>query len=261
MRVYFITKRLIFICILTLILIISLVFVLLNSFKISEVFNTEREIPIYSVDTDDNVVAITFDCAWGGEDIPKIVEILKEYNAKATFFAVGEWMDKYPDNIKLLSNSGHEVSNHSNSHPDMTKISKEKVIEEINTANTKIENLTGKKNNLCRTPYGSYNNEVIKTIKSMQNFAIQWDVDSLDWKELGVDAMVQRIDSRVKKGSIILFHNDTKHTVDALPTILSNLKKKGYKFATVSQLIYKENFFIDHKGIQRNLIKETSSID
>lgn len=262
MRIYIITKRTIFRGLIILILICtSVVLTLPYKEAILGVFNTNHDVPIYNVDTTNKKIAITFDCAWSGDDIPQIIDILKKYNAKATFFPVGEWMEKYTNNIKALNKAGHEIGNHSDSHADLTTVSENKIKNEIINANTKIEKLIGKKNTLFRPPYGAYNDKVIKSAKGLGQYVIQWDVDSLDWKDLGVDSMVNRVTEKTKNGSIILLHNDTKYTVQALPVILERLKVQGFEFVTVSELIFKDKYYIDHLGTQHQLVNEKVSLD
>ena len=213
--------------------------------------NVKRELPIYSVKTDEKKIAISFDAAWGNEDTEQLIEILKTYNVKATFFLVGSWVDKYPESVKALYNAGHEIGNHSNSHPDMTKISHDKILEELNSCNSKIEKVIGVKPTLFRAPYGAYNNELISTVKSIGMNTIQWDCDSKDWME-GHTAEIIKNDvlSKVKSGSIVLFHNAALNTPAALPGILEKLKADGYSFCKISDLILKDNYTINHKGEQ-----------
>lgn len=262
-RIYLVTKRTILRATILLVMVcVSAVLTLPYKEAVIGVFNTNQDIPIYNVEeTSQKKVAITFDCAWGGDDITQIIGILKEYNAKATFFPVGAWMDKYPQNIKALSASGHEIGNHSDSHADLTTVSETRIISEITNANIKIEKLIGKKNLLFRSPYGAYNDKVVKSAKGLGQYVIQWDVDSLDWKDLGVNSIVNRVSQKTKSGSIILLHNDTKYTIQALPIILEKLKSKGYEFVIVSELIYKDNYYIDHLGVQHQLIREKVSLD
>lgn len=257
MRLYLATKRTILrAMILIIIICASVILTLPYKEAVLGVFNTDQDIPIYNVDTSQKKVALTFDCAWGGDDIPQIIKILKKYNAKATFFPVGAWMDKYPQNVKAISTAGHELGNHSDSHADLTTVSEDRIVSEIANANSKIEKLIGKKNILFRSPYGAYNNKVVKTAKRLGQYVIQWDVDSLDWKDLGVDSIVSMVSDKTKDGSIILLHNDTKYTVQALPIILEKLKSQGYEFVTVSELIYKDNYYVDYLGTQHKLVSE-----
>ena len=209
-----------------------------------------RQLPIYCVEKNDKVVSLSFDAAWGNEDTQQLIDILGRYNVKVTFFVVGDWVDKYPDSVKALHDAGHEIMNHSNDHKYYTKLSSEQIIADINACNDKIENVTGKRPILFRPPYGDYNDNVIATVNSIGMYPIQWDVDSLDWKDLSAADIKKRVLSRVKAGSIVLFHNAAKHTPEALPGIIEGLIQQGYTFIPISQLIYTDNYTIDHTGKQ-----------
>ena len=211
----------------------------------------ERKLPIYCVETDKKQVAISFDAAWGNDDTEQLIEILAEYEVPATFFVVGSWVDKYPESVKQLSDAGHQVQNHSNTHPYMTQLSAEQMKNELDSCNKKIEAITGKCPTLFRPPYGDYDNAVVDATAEMNMFPIQWDVDSLDWKDNATpDSICQRVTSKVKNGSIVLFHNDADHTPAALPNILKCLKDEGYEFVFISDLILKDNYEIKHDGTQ-----------
>ncbi len=211
----------------------------------------ERKLPIYCVETDKKQVAISFDAAWGNDDTEQLISILKEYEVPATFFVVGSWVDKYPESVKQLSDAGHQVQNHSNTHPYMTQLSTEQMKNELESCNQKIEAVTGACPTLFRPPYGDYDNAVIDAIADMKMYTIQWDVDSLDWKDNATpESICQRVTSKVKNGSIVLFHNDADHTPAALPNILKCLKDEGYEFVFISDLIYKDNYEIIHDGTQ-----------
>ena len=213
--------------------------------------NSDKQLPIYCVDTQEKKVALSFDAAWGNDDTETLINILKEYDAKATFFVVGAWVDKYPESVKQLSDAGHQVMNHSNTHPYMTKIDSVQKLDELNTCNRKIEEITGVKPTLFRAPYGDYNNATLEAAESAGMYTIQWDVDSLDWRDNATSQSIcERVTSKVKNGSIILFHNDADHTPEALPNILKCLKDEGYEFVFINDLIYKDNYEIKHDGTQ-----------
>ena len=221
---------------------------LLNVFR-----NNSRELPIYCVDTSEKKVAISFDAAWGADYTEDLLTILKKYDVKTTFFLVGFWVDKYPEKVKRIDEEGHEIGNHSSKHPHMSQLSKEQIIEELSKTSDKIEAITNKKVTLFRPPFGDYNNRLIETSRGLGIQVIQWDVDSLDYKDYGADSIVKRVLSKVKNGSIVLFHNNATYTKDALPIVLDNLQKEGYKVVPVSELIYKDNYYIDHTGMQKLL--------
>ena len=213
--------------------------------------DNNRLLPIYCVETDKKQVAISFDAAWGNDDTQQLINILGEYNVPATFFVVGAWVDKYPESVKALSDAGHQIQNHSNTHPHLPQLSKGQIADEIKACNDKIKSVTGVEPTLLRPPYGDYNNSVIETLDELEMYTIQWDVDSLDWKENATaQSICNRVVKKVKNGSIVLFHNDADHTPEALPTILKTLKDEGYEFVFISDLIYKENYEIKHDGTQ-----------
>lgn len=209
-----------------------------------------RQLPIYSVKRDDNKASISFDAAWGNEDTQQLIDILAKYQVKATFFVVGGWVDKYPESVKALADAGHEVMNHSNTHPYMTKLSSQGMLDEVNACADKVEKVTGVRPKLFRPPYGDYNDTLIRTLNENGFYGIQWSVDSLDWKELPASEITQRVTSKIEAGSIVLFHNAAKHTPEALPGILEAVAARGIELVPISQLIYTENYKIDHTGQQ-----------
>ena len=209
-----------------------------------------RSLPIYSVETEDKKVAISFDCAWGVEHTDKLLEIMEKNDVRCTFFAVQFWVERYPEYVKKIIDAGHEMGTHSRTHPYMSTLSKAQIQDELTTSSQAIEKLTGKKVTLFRPPYGDYNNTLIDTCAEMGLYPIQWDVDSLDWKNLSGTEIALRIINGVKNGSIILCHNNGLHTAEALPLIFSTLKNRGYTFVPISELIYKDNYEIIHDGTQ-----------
>ena len=222
----------------------------INNIKTITTSATLRSLPIYNVKTDEKKVAFTMNCAWNADDIDSILETLKSNDVKITFFMVGNWVDKYPEAVKKIHEAGHEIGSHSNTHPHVNNLSSEKNLEEIKLSVKKIENLTGSKVELYRTPYGEYNDIVIQTAKENGYYPIQWDLDTLAYKGLTGDEMWNRIKNKLKNGSIILSHNGTKHTSDSLDMLIKNIKKQGYEITTVSNLIYKDGFSIDNNGTQ-----------
>lgn len=212
--------------------------------------SSSRLVPIYRVDTSEKQVAISFDAAWGAEKTEEIVEILREYDCTATFFLVGFWVDKYPEMVKAIDEAGLEIGTHSNTHPDMAKLSQESIKNELSSCMDKITSITGKQVKVFRAPYGSYNNILLNTASSLGLKTIQWDVDSLDWKGLSAAEVTNRIMQKTQNGSIILMHNNADHVTESLRLTLDWLKMKGYKVTSVSELIYGENYFIDANGVQ-----------
>ena len=207
-----------------------------------------RDIPIYCVDRDDKKVAISFDAAWGNEQTETLLDILEEKQVTATFFLVGDWVEKFPESVKSIAQHGHDVGNHSDTHPYMTKLSDEEKTAELQNCNEKIKELIGKSPTLFRPPYGDYDNAVVKAVKNRNMYCVQWDVDSLDWKDPSPAQMVERITSKLTSGSIILMHNGAKNTPEALPQIIDAVRAEGYEFVPISELIPEGDYTTDHEG-------------
>ena len=211
---------------------------------------TTKLLPIYNVQTEENKIAFTMNCAWNADDIDSILETLKNNDVHITFFMVGNWVDKYPEVVKKIHDAGHEIASHSNTHPHVNNLSSEKNLEEIKLSVSKIEKITGKKINLYRAPYGEYNDTVIQTAQENGYYIIQWNLDTLDYEGLTGEEMWNRLENKLIKGSIILSHNGTKHTADSLDMLIKNIKSQGFEITTVSDLIYKDNYIINNNGIQ-----------
>ena len=208
----------------------------------------ERRIPIYSVDTNEKKVSISFDAAWGNEQTKTLLDTLDKYQVKATFFLVGDWVRKYPDDVKAIAKAGHDVGNHSDTHPYMTQISIDKMREEMENCSNEIQKLIGKKPTLFRPPYGDYDNNVVDTVRSLDMYCVQWDVDSLDWKGLSSEEMCSRIKNNIQSGSIVLMHNGGENTPAALPSIIESIRELGYEIVPISELLLKGEYTTDHTG-------------
>ncbi len=222
----------------------------LSKSNISDTASSSGLVPIYSVERQDNAISVTFDCAWGSEDMEKILSVLDKHNCKATFFVLGTWARDNSEAMKKIVSKGHEIGNHSYNHTYYTTLSPSAMIEDIKKCNEEIKKACGAVPTLFRAPSGDYNNSVISTSKETGMEYIQWSVDSLDWRGLNCDQMLERIIPKTKSGDILLFHNGTKHTAESLDKILTELENKGFKFLKVSDLIYKDNYTIDHTGKQ-----------
>ena len=222
--------------------------------KVVTVSNTVngKEIPIYSVETEEKKVALSFDAAWGNEDTQQILDILKEHNIHVTFFMTGGWVENFPEDVKKIQAAGHDLANHSENHKNMSQLNDTDCQLELMKVHEKVKELTGVEMNLFRPPYGDYNNEVIQNVTSCGYYAIQWNVDSLDWKDYGADSIVKTVTEHknLQNGSIILMHNGAKYTAEALPKVIEGLKTKGYEIVPISELIYKENYHLDVTGRQ-----------
>ena len=163
---------------------------------------------------------------------------------------VGDWVDKYPESVKALHDAGHEVMNHSNTHAHFNSLSAEEIIADVEACNDKIEAVTGVRPTLIRCPYGEYDDHVISAIRSIGMEPIQWDVDSLDWKEISAPEITQRVTEKIQNGSIVLFHNAALHTPEALPGILEYMIGQGYEVVPISEILLTCEYYMDHTGKQ-----------
>ncbi len=210
----------------------------------------QRQLPIYCVERDQRVCAISFDAAWGADNTQKILDVLDEYGVKTTFFVVSAWAEQYPDTAKAIVAHGHELMNHSTRHDHYNTLSASEIVADVNACNDALEAITGVRPTLMRCPFGEYDDHVIGAIRSAGMEPIQWDVDSLDWKGISAAEITKRVTGRVAPGSIVLFHNAGEHTPEALPEILRWLKQEGYAVVPVSEILLGGAYTLDHEGRQ-----------
>ena len=161
---------------------------------------------------------------------------------------MGDWVDKYPDDVKNIAAHGHDIGNHSDTHPHLPQLSTENATSEIQRCNEKIEALTGSAPTLFRPPYGDYNNSVVSAVKSLGMYCVQWDVDSLDWKDPSPEQLCQNVLGKVRDGSIVLMHNGAKNTPAALPSIIEGIQNKGYEIVLIKDLIPEGEYYTDVQG-------------
>ena len=220
--------------------------------------NEQRKLPIYCVQTDQKQVAISFDAAWGADDTDTLLTILQQENVPATFFLCGYWVEKYPEEVQKIAAAGHTLGNHSSTHPHMASLDAQAIRHELRQCGEAVEQLTGQKMELFRAPFGEYDNEVIEIAAEEGYYTIQWDVDSLDWMEKGVEAEIRQVleHPHLGNGSILLFHNDAKYTPQALQPILQGLKDQGYEIVPIAELIHRGPYRMDVEGRQIPLEEE-----
>jgi len=211
----------------------------------------DRKLPVYSVERDDKCLSLTFDAAWGNEDTQTLIDILARYEVKATFFVVGFWAEKYPESVRALHEAGHEVMTHSDDHAHFNQLTHQQIVDNLNAGCDKIEAVTGVRPTLFRAPYGEYNDLVVQTAEDLGLTTIQWDVDSLDWKDLPAGEISRRVTESARDGSIVLFHNAALHTPEALPEIIETLLRRGYRIVPVSELLLRGDCVVDHTGRMR----------
>jgi peptidoglycan/xylan/chitin deacetylase (PgdA/CDA1 family) len=191
-----------------------------------------------SCNVESSTVAMTFDDGPHPKLTPKLLDILKERNIKATFFVIGKCVAEYPDIAKRIVDEGHEIANHSWNHPQLTKLSASAFDAEISQTTDAIVKATGVRPVTMRPPYGAINATLTKRLNDEYGLCvILWSVDPQDWKIRKSEHVSSHIIKNTAPGSIILAHDIHPSTIDAMPTALDALQSKGYKFVTVSELI------------------------
>lgn len=251
LRVAFITRRALPVCIAVVVVAVCC-FLHVGTGAYAVYYNQSgRKIPIYSVEREDKKIAITFDCAWGTERTDELLKIMSDYGVKCTFFATQFWVEKYPDYVRKIVGAGHEMGTHSATHSHMSRMSGADIEAELSSSKRAIEDITGEGVILFRAPFGEYDDQLLNLCEKGGLYTIQWDVDSLDWKDVTAAEISNRIIKRVKNGSIILCHNNAVNTPAALPHVFADLMGRGYEFVRVSELIYKDGFTVDANGVQR----------
>lgn len=211
--------------------------------------NSEK-VPINKVETKENKVALTFDIAGGSSNIYDILDILDKYEVKASFFLVGNWVDNNEELVKEINKRGHDIGNHSNTHANMKELSEEALINELTTTSDKIEAITGEKTTMYRPPFGEFDKDSLEVCEELGYKSIKWDVDSLDWKEVGVNHVVDKVLKNTKSGTIVLFHGDVNYNEQYLDVIIKKLKEE-YKLVPLSELVYEDSYEIDSNGAQK----------
>ncbi len=238
-----------------LIWIFSIIFVVACSLS-TTVSAINRLLPVYSVDTPEKELSLTFNCAWDDKGIDDLLTLLQKENIEATFFFVGDFAEKYPEAVRKIYNRGHEIGNHSMKHTDPVTQEFEDIVSDIDECNELLAKITGIMPLLYRAPSGSYDNKTIEAAESLGMTAIQWDVDSIDWKNPSPEKIVSRVSSKVGNGSVILFHLGKENTLKALPEIIRLLKKEGYSFKKTGDLLLQGDTYTDGSGRQKLLSAE-----
>ncbi len=212
---------------------------------VSTLLNLNRKVPIYCVQTDEKRIAISFDAAWGADQTDELLTILDEYDIKTTFFLVAFWLERYPEVAARIAAAGHEIGNHSATHPHMSSLSAEQIQFELQRTHQLIKETTQQEANLFRPPFGEYNNLLLDTVEQLGYHTIQWSIDSLDWRPTTPADIVQRVTSKIAPGAIVLFHNNAEHTPAALRPILDYCRQEGYEVVPISELLLKGDYYID----------------
>ncbi len=267
MRVFVVTKRSLLIAAAALVVLIAAFVVALllkrgaevpASAKVAEEYEVEvlagkrRELPVYNVERPDKRIALTVDAAWEDDKTPFILEELDRQGIKATFYLCGFWADKYPEHVKEIHSKGHELGNHSNTHPHMNRLDDKKIQKELKDFDNKVEKLVGQRCKTFRAPFGEYNDLVITTVRDMGYIPVQWNIDTVDWKEeRSAQTILDSVLPKLKPGSIILCHNNGFKIKEYLPELIQAAKAQGYEFVTISELLLDGETIIDVNGVQK----------
>ncbi len=224
----------------------------IEEYELNVLAGKKRELPVYSVDRTDKKIALTIDAAWEDDKTEFILETLDQFQVKATFFLCGVWVEAYPEDVKEIAAKGHEIGNHSLTHPHMNKLSASEIQKEITTLDDTIEQLTGKRCKLFRAPFGEYNDTVITAVREIGYEPIQWNIDTIDWKEeRSADTILNTVLPKLSDGCIILCHNNGYKIREYLPRLLETALQQGYTFVTVSELLLEGDTTIDANGVQK----------
>ncbi|MBQ6147039.1 MAG: polysaccharide deacetylase family protein [Clostridia bacterium] len=212
----------------------------------------DRQLPVYGVGRGDNQIALTIDAAWDADKTPFILDTLDKYNIKATFFLCGVWVKQYPDFVKEIAKRGHEIGNHSLTHPHMSRMDSIAIQKELSDLDDMLEELTGRRSTLFRPPFGEYNDTVIKAAHEAGYEVIQWSRDTVDWKQdRSAQTILDGVLKKLQSGDIILCHNNGYKIETYLPVLIETAQQKGFRFVTVSELLLSGETSIDSNGIQQ----------
>lgn len=195
--------------------------------------------PIYRGHPDKPMVSFIINVAWGNEYLPEMLAALKKHQVKASFFLEGRWVKNNPELAKMIVSAGHEVGNHSYTHPDMKRISAAQTREQLVKTNEVIEAATGKKSIWFAPPSGSYRDETVTIAAELKMKTVMWTVDTIDWQKPSPDQLINRVTSKISNGSMVLMH-PTESSAKSLDTLITLIEEKGLKIGTVSDLMSEE---------------------
>ncbi len=222
-------------------------------YEVSVFAGLMKELPVYNVDREDKKIALTIDAAWADDKTEFILSTLDKYGIKATFFLCGFWAEEYPEMVKAINDAGHQIGNHSSTHPHMNQLSVEQIRKELNDYDNLIESIIGKRTTVFRAPFGEYNDVVIKTVRDAGYEVIQWNIDTIDWKEeRSAETILNWVLPKLKPGSIILCHNNGFKIEQYLPTLIETALAEGYEFVTIDELLLDGTTIIDVNGVQKS---------
>ena len=205
--------------------------------------------PICRVETDQKKVALTFNCTYSAQDMQQLLEILKGKNVHATFFVSDAWAKNYPELLCTIHNAGHDIGGLWTTQASLSIREQTLTLENLTQ---RIDRLTDSETTLFRFEDGNYDNSAIRLIQESGGYPVQWNINSMDWKDYGAQDILHRIlnSRQLQNGSILLFHAGNAYTAQALPDLIDNLEDQGYQPVPVSELIWKHSYYMDADGVQ-----------
>ncbi|MBQ3488560.1 MAG: polysaccharide deacetylase family protein [Clostridia bacterium] len=223
-----------------------------ESYELNVLPMRDRALPVYAVGREDSEIALTIDAAWDADKTPFILDTLDKFNVKATFFLCGVWVKQYPEYVKEISKRGHEIGNHSLTHPHMSRLDAIAIQKELSDLDDMLEELTGKRSTLFRAPYGEYNDTVIRAAHEAGYEVIQWSRDTVDWKkDRSAQTILDGVLKKLQSGDIILCHNNGFKIETYRPVLLETAQQMGFRFVTVSERLLSGETSIDNNGVQQ----------
>lgn len=191
--------------------------------------------PIYRGHPEKEMVALMINVSWGTEHLPGMLETLKKEQVKATFFLEGKWAKEHPEEVKMILEEEHLIGNHAYDHPDMARISRDEIKEQIEHTNSVLEAMTGAKPKWFAPPSGSFTDEVVEIAANEKMETVLWTVDTIDWKNPTVSVMINRVMDNIHPGATVLMH-PTEAAAEGLESLIRQLKQQDYSIGTIESL-------------------------
>ena len=204
------------------------------------VFAPQEASAIYKINTEQNVIALTFDISWGTQRLEPILQTLKDENiTSATFFVSSVWSQAHPDLVQKIKDAGYEIGSHGHKHTNYSQLEDTEIRNQIQTAHSIITNIAGTEPNLIRLPNGDFDKRVLQIANDLNYKVIQWGTDAQDWQDVTAEQIIARVTEQAHPGDIVLLHasDSAKQTHLALPSIIHQLRADNYTFVSVSELL------------------------
>lgn len=211
-----------------------------------------RLTPIYEVARPDMKLSLTVNAAAGTRSLGQILAVLGQQGVRATFFLTGAWMEEHPTLVREIHQAGHEIGNHTFAHPHLGVLGDADLFYEIATTDAIIKELTGERSRVFRPPFGEYDARLMRSAYQLGYHVVMWSTNTYDWRDPETTFIVRRIEEGARPGAIVLLNANGKNTADALAAAIPSLKRRGFEFVPVGELVYYEDFIVEpNSGVQR----------